>query len=86
MLDQHPIPTHPQETIMDNRLAAPVARIAIRYLTGALAYWGLFSPETAAVLSVDPDLFAVVAPIVAAILAAGTEGAYAIARRRGGAT
>lgn len=60
----------------------PIARIAIRYLAGALVSYGIIGAETGEYLAIDPDL----AMIVAGLMAAGVEGAYALAKRNGGAT
>lgn len=60
----------------------PIARIALRYLAGALAAYGLIGAETGEYLAADPDLTLVVAGVLAAVV----EGAYAYAKRRGGAT
>lgn len=56
---------------------APIARIIIRYSVGIVA--GLAWGDR---LAADPDLVLV----VAAVIGAGTEAAYAIAKRRGGNT
>jgi hypothetical protein len=55
-------------------LIAPLARIAARYATGALATYGMFLEEGEVYL------------IVAALIGMAVEGAYALAKRNGGAT
>lgn len=59
-----------------------IARIALRYLSGALMTAGLLDAELADMVAVDPDLLM----LVGAAIAAGTEGVYALARRMGWAT
>lgn len=61
---------------------SPIARILIRYVVGALVAYGVIGEETGEYLAIDPDL----ALMVAGALAAIVEGAYALAKRRGGAT
>lgn len=58
------------------------ARIALRYLTGALVTWGLLAPEDARLLMLDPDL----AVLVGAALGAAVEAVYVWVKRIGGAT
>lgn len=57
-------------------------RILMRYVSGALVSWGLLAPEEAQLLAMDPDL----AIILGAGVGALVEGAYAWAKRQGGAT
>jgi hypothetical protein len=59
-------------------LYAPISRIALRYVAGTLL--GLSLAET---LAKDPDVVAVVSAGIAAAIGAGTELAYAYAKRRG---
>ena len=61
---------------------AVVSRIVARYLSGALASYGLVSPEVGAELAMDPD----VALVLGAIIGAVTEGIYAWVKQRGYAT
>ena len=60
-------------------MSAIIARIALRYLSGALVAAGYLNPDLGAELGVDPDL----AMLVGTAIAAGTELAYAIARKMG---
>jgi hypothetical protein len=55
-------------------LIAPLARIIARYITGAMATYGLFIEAGEVYL------------IVAALIGMAVEGAYALAKRNGGAT
>jgi len=59
-----------------------LARILLRYGSGALVALGLLSPEFADMIAVDPDVIALVG------LALGTvaESAYAFAKKKGWAT
>lgn len=59
-----------------------IARIALRYLVGALVMWGILSEDSADVLVTDPDLII----LAGAAIGAATEGFYAYAKRRGWAT
>ena len=61
---------------------AVIARIVARYVSGALASYGLVSPEVGAELAMDPD----VALVLGAIIGAVTEGIYAWVKQRGYAT
>ena len=67
-------------------LTPVVARIAVRYLSGALIAWGLVSPETGALIAADPEIQQLILLVVGAALGALTETAYAVARRSGGPT
>lgn len=58
---------------------APYARIALRYVVGA-ALMG--STQIGTQLAADPDLVAAVAAGIGVVV----EGAYALAKRKGGAT
>ncbi len=60
-------------------LAPVLARILLRYLSGALVAYGMIAPEHAEIITMDPDL----AIIVGAGIGAAVEAAYAIARRTG---
>lgn len=55
------------------------ARIALRYGAGILAGYSLVPPEIIDMVAADKDLLGV----VAALIAVGVEGFYAIARRMG---
>lgn len=56
---------------------APIARIAIRYIVGAI-----IGMDAGATLAGDPDLVTV----VALVIGAAVEALYALARRKGWAT
>ena len=62
-----------------NTLAPVVARIILRYLSGALLVLGLLPPEIAKQIGVDPDLTL----LLSVIIAAAVEAAYALAKRKG---
>ena len=59
-----------------------IARIALRYLSGALMTAGLLDADLADTVALDPDLLM----LVGAGLAAATEGVYAAAKKMGWAT
>lgn len=61
---------------------APIARILLRYIIGAVAAYGWISADTANALAVDPDLVLIVAGVLSAVV----EGAYGYAKRTGGTT
>ena len=63
-------------------MAPIIARIVLRYLSGALVAYGFIPHEVGAELALDPDL----ALIIGAAIGAVTEAAYALAKRNGGAT
>ena len=58
-------------------MIGPFARIIARYLAGALVTWGFFTAPEASQL--NPDIVL----IVGAVLGAGVEMAYTLARRMG---
>lgn len=58
------------------------ARIALRYLAGALFTAGYLDAGLADTLSTDPDLLM----LLGAAIAAGTEGIYAVAKKQGWTT
>lgn len=60
----------------------PIARIILRYGTGAIVALGLATPENADLLAMDPDVVA----ILAALIGAATEATYVYARKHGWAT
>ena len=60
-------------------LSPVIARIILRYLSGAMIAVGTFSPDTAAQIGVDPDLVT----LLAVAISAAVEGAYALAKRKG---
>jgi preprotein translocase subunit Sec61beta len=59
-----------------------IARIALRYLSGALVAYGVIPHEAGAELAMDPDL----ALVVGAALGAVVEAFYAAVKARGGKT
>ena len=63
-------------------LQGPLARILIRYGVGAAIAAGWVSRESGESLIGNPD----VVVIVAALIGAAVEGAYALAKRKGWAT
>lgn len=67
-------------------LAPVLTRIVLRYLSAALITWGIVTPETGGLLEADPDLQQALLILVGGAIAGGTELAYSIARKNGGAT
>lgn len=63
-------------------MAPVLARIIMRYLSGALVAYGVIPHDVGADLAINPDIALVVGATIAAI----TEAVYAIAKRKGGAT
>ena len=59
-----------------------LARIALRYLAGALLAAGYLDTGLADTLSTDPDMLM----LLGAAIGGATEGLYAVARRMGWAT
>ena len=57
----------------------PIARIVVRYVTGALVGWGVLAPESAQALGADPEVIA----MVAAGIGVAVEMLYARAKRTG---
>ncbi|MBQ2263275.1 MAG: hypothetical protein II336_18175 [Loktanella sp.] len=57
-----------------NTIIAPIARSLARYAAGLIAGYGIAVPE------------AELAILIAALIAAGTEAVYALAKRKGWAT
>lgn len=60
-------------------LVPVIARIMLRYASGALVAYGFIPQEVGAELAVDQE----VALILGAALGAATEGFYALARKKG---
>lgn len=56
-----------------------IARIVLRYASGALVAYGFIPQEVGAELAIDQE----VALILGAALGAATEGFYALARKKG---
>ncbi|MFE3836074.1 hypothetical protein [Pseudogemmobacter sonorensis] len=61
-------------------MIGPISRILARWLASALVTYGLVAPQYGAAL--DHDL----ALVLGALIGAGTEAAYALAKRRGWST
>lgn len=59
-----------------------IARIVLRYLSGALVSYGLIPVETGAALAIDQDMALVIGTAIGAV----TEGVYAWVKTRGGKT
>ena len=59
-----------------------LARIILRYASGALVTYGLIPHEVGAELAMDQEL----ALILGGVIGAATEGVYAFAKRKGWAT
>ncbi|WP_029029845.1 hypothetical protein [Salinarimonas rosea] len=58
-------------------------RIGLRYLAGMLVMKGLLTESESHVLAGDPELVAALEVAVGTAIAAGTEAAYALAKRLG---
>lgn len=67
-------------------MEAVLARIALRYLAGALIARGLLGIDDVNTLLTDPDVAALIEIAMGAAIAAATEGFYALARRFGWST
>lgn len=67
---------------MTTELLPVIVRIAMRYGSGALVAFGMFAPETAAMIAGDPD----VAILLGAFIGFVTEALYVSARKHGGPT
>lgn len=67
-------------------MSAVLARIALRYVAGALIARGLLGIDDVNTLLTDPDVAALVEVAIGAGLAAATEGFYALAKRFGWST
>lgn len=63
-------------------MVGPIARILLRYVAAALVTYGFVTEDIGSQIAADPDLLM----IVGVGLAAAAEAAYALAKRRGGAT
>jgi hypothetical protein len=59
-----------------------IARIALRYIAGALVAFGVIAPEDAVLIHTDPEIVLAVGLAIGALV----EGVYAIAKRKGWAT
>ncbi|MBB3396890.1 hypothetical protein [Rhizobium sp. BK060] len=57
-------------------------RIALRYIAGYLVLKSILPQDIADMVAQDPDI----AAVIGAAIAAGVEGLYALAKRRGWAT
>lgn len=60
-------------------LAPVIARIAARYLAGGLVAVGALAAGSEAQIAADPEVLM----ILGGVIGAGTEGLYALARKRG---
>lgn len=60
-----------------------IARIALRYVAGALVFHGLFSADDALWLNTDPGILDAVSAGLGVAIGAGTEFAYKLARKWG---
>lgn len=60
-------------------MTAVIARIILRYLSGALVAYGVIPHEVGAEVAMDPDL----ALILGSAIGAVTEGFYTLAVKRG---
>jgi hypothetical protein len=60
-----------------------IARIILRYISGALVAYGLLAPDDASALAFDHQLVADVAIGVGAVLTFAVEGFYWFAKRAG---
>jgi hypothetical protein len=65
-----------------NDLIPVLSRILLRYLAGGLVAFGIIAPEDATIIHTDPEIVL----LVGMLLGAAVEGAYAFAKRHGGAT
>jgi GTP cyclohydrolase III len=63
-------------------MIGPIARIVLRYAAAALVTYGVISEDIGNQIATDPDLLM----IVGLGLGAAAEAAYALAKKRGGAT
>ena len=66
----------------DMDLIPVIARILLRYLSGALVAYGVIPHEVGAEVAMDPDL----ALVIGTALGAAVEAAYAVAKAKGGKT
>jgi hypothetical protein len=64
-------------------LTGPVARIILRYLSGALVAIGLLLPGDAIDINADPEIISAVAMLVGAVVGIAVETVYALAKRMG---
>lgn len=65
---------------------AAIARIIIRYLTAALATWGLMNDDIARMIGTDPDIEFIVVTLISTIVAAANEWWYVSDRKKGKTT
>ena len=68
---------------MAQHIAPQIVRIVLRYLSMGLVTWGIVSPETAAAITADPEINALLVVAVGGVLAAITEAAWVRAVIRG---
>ncbi len=60
-----------------------IARIALRYIAGALVAKGLLTADDAIAIKTDPDLVELVTAGLGIAIGVGTEWFYALARKLG---
>jgi hypothetical protein len=71
-----------QEQVM-NHITGPIARIALRYLSGGLVSIGFLLPADAAAIIGDPEIVNAFAILLGLAASAAAEAAYAFAKRWG---
>jgi hypothetical protein len=64
-------------------LTGPIARIILRYLSGALVAIGLLLPGDAIEINADPEILSAVMMLVGTVVGVAVETAYALAKRMG---
>jgi len=67
-------------------MTAPLIRILLRYIAGALVMYGVISRDIGSQLASDSDVLMVLEIAAGALIAIGTEAYYWLARRFGWAT
>lgn len=71
---------------MTPTMLAPLARVLLRYVAGALAGYGIAVNAAGYVLADDPDMVFLVSCGLSALFGAVVEGFYALAKKRGWST
>jgi hypothetical protein len=64
-------------------MSAPLARIALRWLSALLVTYGYLSSDIGEMLGGDEDAAAIVEMALGAVIGLATEGWYALAKRYG---
>jgi glycerol uptake facilitator-like aquaporin len=64
-------------------LIGPIARIILRYLSGALVVWGVTSGQAANELVMTPEVINLTEVVIGLMLGAATEYWYRLARKFG---